>query len=149
MKIEVALQKVDVLAIETAPFIYYVENHPIYSDKLDLIFKIVEAMSIKIVASTITLTETLVKPLKNSDNQTVKAYRELLMRHKSIQIYSVLPSIAEKAAELRAKYNLRTPDALHIATAIESNSDAFLTNDMGLKRITELQILILDELEIK
>lgn len=149
MKIEVALQKVDVLAIETAPFIYYVENHSLYSDKLDLIFKIVEATSIKIVASTITLTETLVKPLKNSDNQTAKAYRELLMRHKSIQIYSVLPSIAEKAAELRANYILRTPDALHIATAIESHSDSFLTNDLGLKRITDLQILILDELEIK
>ncbi len=149
MKIEVALQKVDVLAIETAPFIYYVENHPLYSDKLDLIFKIVEATNIKIVASTITLTETLVKPLKNSDNQTINAYRELLMRHKSIQIYSVLPSIAEKAAKLRATYNLRTPDALHIATAIESNSDVFLTNDLGLKRITDIQVLILDELEIK
>lgn len=57
-------------------------------------------------------------------------------------------SIAETAAELRARYNLRTPDALQIAVALENNCDAFLCNDNGLKRVTELKILILDELEL-
>lgn len=149
MKIRDALQSIRTITIETAPFIYYVEKHPLYGVKIRGVFQIIEQTNIQIVTSTITLTEVLTKPIKNGDAQLVNIYRGLLSRHKSIQIYSVLPSIAEKAAELRAKYNLRTPDALHIATAIESNSDAFLTNDLGLKRITELQVLILDELEIK
>ena len=56
--------------------------------------------------------------------------------------------IAESAADLRARYNLRTPDALHVASALSSGCDAFLTNDAGLKRVQELPILVLDELEL-
>jgi len=55
---------------------------------------------------------------------------------------------AKRAATLRAKYNLRTPDALQVATALEFDCQAFLTNDIALKRVTELRVLILDELEL-
>jgi predicted nucleic acid-binding protein len=49
---------------------------------------------------------------------------------------------------LRARYNLRTPDALQISAALETSCQAFLTNDTQLKRVTELRMLILDELEL-
>ena len=57
-------------------------------------------------------------------------------------------AIAARAAHLRAIYNLRTPDALQVAAALDANCDAFLTNDRGLKRVEELKILFLDDLEI-
>jgi hypothetical protein len=44
--------------------------------------------------------------------------------------------VAERAAELRARYNLRTPDALQVATALVRRCEAFLTNDARLKRVT-------------
>ena len=53
--------------------------------------------------------------------------------------------IAEKAAELRAKYLIKTPDALQLATVILSVCEAFLTNDKGLRRVSELLIIILDD----
>lgn len=43
---------------------------------------------------------------------------------------------------------LRTPDALQIAAALVAGCEAFLTNDAGLKRVTELRVLVLDELEM-
>jgi predicted nucleic acid-binding protein len=49
---------------------------------------------------------------------------------------------------MRVKYNLKLPDALQIATALETGCDAFLTDDKALKRLTELKILVLYELEI-
>jgi predicted nucleic acid-binding protein len=49
---------------------------------------------------------------------------------------------------LRARYNLRTPDALHVATRIDATCDAFLTNDAGIKRVIEIAVLVLDELEL-
>jgi len=52
--------------------------------------------------------------------------------------------IAEKAAELRANYGLRTPDALQIAIAIENNGTLFITNDKGLEKIKEVEVLVLD-----
>jgi predicted nucleic acid-binding protein len=55
---------------------------------------------------------------------------------------------AKRAATLRAVYDLRTPDALQIATALEFNCQAVLTNDKQLQRVTELRVLILDELEL-
>jgi predicted nucleic acid-binding protein len=43
---------------------------------------------------------------------------------------------------------VRIADALHIAAAIDAQCDAFLTNDKGLKRITEIVVWVLDDLEI-
>jgi predicted nucleic acid-binding protein len=55
---------------------------------------------------------------------------------------------ATSAADLRARYNLRTPDALQIATAITAGCNAFLTNDAALQRVSELRVLVLDQLEL-
>ena len=56
--------------------------------------------------------------------------------------------MAEIAADLRARYRLRTPDALQIAAALVTGCEAFLTNDAALRRVTDLQVLVLDELAI-
>lgn len=39
-------------------------------------------------------------------------------------------------------------DALQIATAVVSNCEAFFTNDVQLKRVTELRVLVVSELEV-
>ncbi|MEO8608692.1 MAG: type II toxin-antitoxin system VapC family toxin [Chloroflexota bacterium] len=147
MKISDALAHIQRLYIETAPFIYYVEYHPIYGDKMDDIFDIVNRDAIEVVTSVITLTETLTKPLKTGDKIVVQAYRTLLQQTRYITPVSINMAIAESAADLRSRYNLRTPDALHIATALNNHADAFLTNDLTLQRVKELPILVLDELD--
>jgi predicted nucleic acid-binding protein len=55
--------------------------------------------------------------------------------------------IGEGAARLRAKYNLRLPDALQMAAAISSGCDALLTNDAELARVTESKVLVIDALQ--
>jgi predicted nucleic acid-binding protein len=65
-----------------------------------------------------------------------------------MQLVSIDPETAKVAADLRARYNLRTPDALQLATAIKAGCDAFLTNDATLKKVTELKILVLSELQL-
>ncbi len=52
---------------------------------------------------------------------------------------------AQRAALLRASYNLSLTDALQVAAALSAGCEAFLTNDFGLKRVTELRVLVLDE----
>jgi predicted nucleic acid-binding protein len=49
--------------------------------------------------------------------------------------------IADRAARLRAEYRLATPDAIHIATAIESGATLFVTNDSELPDMPEIQFL--------
>ena len=148
MNITVAFHGIQRLCMEAAPLIYYVEENPVYSAKFDAILTVVESADIVVISSVITLTEVLTQPLKLRDLRLVTEYRDILLHNGQFQLLPVTQAIAEKAAELRARYNLRTPDALHVATALESDCDAFLTNDMGIKRVTEITVLVLDELEL-
>lgn len=49
------------------------------------------------------------------------------------------------AAELRAAYNLTLADAFQIAVCLAAGCDAFLTNDMSLRRAKEVKVIVLDE----
>ena len=55
-------------------------------------------------------------------------------------------AIADTAARLRAEHGLRTPDALQAATAIRRGATAFLTNDAGLVRVSEVEVAVLERL---
>ena len=96
----------------------------------------------------VALTEVLTKPKKVGDTKTECEYRDLLLHSRNFKLIQIDSTVAERAADLRARYSLRTPDALQIAAALETGCQAFLTNDMQLKRVTELRVLILDELEL-
>jgi len=148
MKLSTALIGVNLLGIETAPFIYYTESRPGYVDKMRMIFQAVFNAQVRVATSTLTLTECLTKPLRDQDAALVTAYQAMLRQTRGITLLPVNTTVAARAADLRARYNLRTPDALHVATALTAGCDAFLTNDLGLKRVQEVRILILDELEM-
>lgn len=53
-------------------------------------------------------------------------------------------AVSIKAAQLRAKYRFRTPDAIQLASVIRKKGDIFITNDRGLKNVTEIKILTLE-----
>ena len=52
-------------------------------------------------------------------------------------------SVVERATDLRARYSLKTPDALHLATAIELHADVFLTGDQTLARCADVAVEVL------
>jgi predicted nucleic acid-binding protein len=52
-------------------------------------------------------------------------------------------AIGEGAARLRARYGLRTPDAIHLATAVAARAEAFVTTDRRLARVRELEVRVL------
>ncbi|MDI6781965.1 MAG: PIN domain-containing protein [bacterium] len=70
-------------------------------------------------SSVITLTEVLTQPLRKSKRDIVEKYRQFLLNSSNFIVYSVDPIIAEKAAELRAQYGIKTPDAIQFAIGIE------------------------------
>jgi predicted nucleic acid-binding protein len=148
MKLDEALANINFIGLDTSPFIYFVEQNPLYVDLMREFFKRLTNHNFQACSSVITLTEVLVQPLRQNNQTLAKEYRDLLFNGTNFQLLSLTSSVAETAAELRAGYNLRTPDALQIATALENGCDAFLCNDNGLKRVSELRILILDELEL-
>lgn len=148
MKLPAILQGVRQLAFDTAPLIYFVERHPSYFDRMLFIMRYVDRGLIAGVVSTMALTEVLVQPLRAGNATLTERYEAILSNSRDFRLEAVTSTVARQAAELRARYNLRTPDALHVATAIIAGCDAFLTNDSNIKRVNEISIFVLDELEL-
>ena len=148
MKIADALRGVRQLGIDSAPLIYLVEKHPTYFDQVVFIMRHIHNGSIDGVASVLALTEVLVHPLRTGNQTLAQDYENILLNSTGFRLVPVDTNVARQSADLRARYNLRTPDALHIATALEAGCEAFLTNDLALKRVTEVRVLALDELEL-
>ena len=137
-----------IVFLDTAPLIYFIEGHSVFQQQLRKLFLLNDQNYFKFLTSTITLLEILVKPLRAGDLKVVENYKTILTNSTGITIFEINNSIAFKAAEIRAKYNIHTPDALQIATSIEWKADYFLTNDFRLKAIKELKIIMPQELEL-
>lgn len=105
-------------------------------------------MAIAAYSSVITLTEVLAQPKRAHNPAVEDEYRDLLLHSRNFNLIPIDYSIAEIAADLRARYRLRTPDALQLAATINIGCEVFLTNDAALQRVTELRVLVLDELEL-
>jgi predicted nucleic acid-binding protein len=133
------------IGLDTAPLIYFIEEHPIYLEAILNFFEAVERDEVTAVTSTVTLLEVLVHPFRNNNDELATEYRDILLRSKVITS-DVSAPIAEAAAQLRSHHNIRTPDAIQIATAMHAGATHFLTNDIRLPTIPSLEILVLDDL---
>jgi len=147
-KLDDALIGVTKLAFDTSPFIYFVERHPTYLDLMREIIRRVDQASFTGWSSTVTLAEVLTQPKRLGKTQVEIEYKDLLLNSNNFTLLEIDVVVAETSADLRARYNLRTPDALQIAAALSVGCDAFLTNDSAHKRVNELRVLVLDELEL-
>jgi predicted nucleic acid-binding protein len=78
--------------------------------------------------SMITVEEILVRPFRHGSAAVATA--EGFLRHfAEIRLVEVSYDIAREAARIRAVTNLRTPDALIIATALVTETHVLVTND--------------------
>ena len=133
------------ICIDTAPIIYFIEKHPKYITHLHPLFVEINKGNVEAITSTITLLEVLVLPLKNNNKILAEKYREILLYSDGFTTFEVLHEVSELAAKLRAKYNIKTPDAIQIATAILYGASLFLTNDPNLKKVAGITVFILDD----
>ena len=148
MKLDDAFRDVQSVGLDTSPFIYFVERNPHRVDIMREIFRRITNGRFKAISSVITITEVLVLPFRQGNQKLVDSYNDLLFNGINFHLAAIDFAIAKTAAKLRAEHNLRTPDALQIATALENGCDAFLCNDKNLKRVDQLRVLVLDDLEL-
>lgn len=82
------------------------------------------------------------KPLRAGDTVLLALY-EALFHGPEMQLVDITADVVEKATELRANLNFKTPDAIHLASAIFVKASAFLTGDKTLARCREIAVEIL------
>ena len=132
--------------LDTAPIIYYIEEDPIYAAISAEVLNITDKNhDCFLFSSVITLTEVLIAPMRKKNDEVVESYKNILLNSGDFMIYPVDSIIAEKAAELRAVYNIKTPDALQLAVGIENDATLFVTNDKELSKVKEIEIFVLKD----
>lgn len=146
MKITDSLEGVRRLFLDTAPVIYFVEQHPQYFVAVREVFELLQNNLLMGVASPITLAESLVRPYSLGQTQLQQDFIELITENNNIEFVLIdKQNVILEAAQIRARYNIQLPDAFQIAVALAAKCDLFLTNDAILKRITELRVLVLED----
>jgi predicted nucleic acid-binding protein len=136
-----------VVGLDTTPLIYFIEENPTYLDMLHPFFEAMDRGEFNVVTSIVTLLEVLVHPFRRGDTRLAQQYRDILLNADNLTTIFLSQDIAEEAARLRAVHNIRTPDAIQMATAINGGASFLLTNDSGLPSLPELSLLVLDGLK--
>jgi predicted nucleic acid-binding protein len=149
LTVQQALAPVDRLGIDTAPFIYFIENHPTYAPIIQSLFLEADARQIKLITSVVTVTEVLTLPYRSGLLSLAQQYRNYMLNSGlPLSLQNIDLNIAETAAQLRAQYNLKTPDAFQLATAIEGKCTAFLTNDRALQKVLAIRVIVLEDMTV-
>jgi predicted nucleic acid-binding protein len=129
------------VALDTAAFIYFIEEHPLYLPALLPIFAAADREELTIVTSAVTLLEVLVVPYRAGNLPLANRYEALLNRSRGVRLREIDRGLLRAAAQLRASTGVRTPDALQLAAALSEGCTAFVTNDRRLPSLRGLRVL--------
>jgi predicted nucleic acid-binding protein len=134
------------VGIDTAVFIYFLEEHPAFLSVIQPLFAAAARGEVALVTSAVTLLEVLVVPYRAGNATLARRYETLLTESRELRLVDVDRAQSRAAARLRALYRLRTPDALQIAAALTFRCTAFVTNDRDFPDVTGLAIVRLSQL---
>jgi len=134
------------VALDTSVFIYQLEANVRYLPLTDQVFSWLERPDSRAATSTITMTELLVQPYRDSDERLVDEFYGLLSTYPNLDWIAPNLEIADLAARFRALHRLRTPDALQAATAAHARATGLITNDAVFERVEAFETLVLDRL---
>ena len=86
--------------------------------------------------------EVLAGPLRHGNEIMANRYFRTLSTSCNWQVQSMDSELAFMAARTKTRYGLKLPDAVQVATAIQSGSVALVTHDRDFSSVDEIQILI-------
>ena len=128
-------------AVDTAPFIYLIEEDPAFLPVVLPLFTDADRGDRLLVTSTLTLLEVLVVPYRAGNAQLADRYESLLTRSRGLRLIDISRDLVRASAQLRATIGVKTPDALQLAAALLAGCTSFVTNDRRLPTIPGLKVL--------
>ena len=131
--------------LDTTAIIYSVERNEPYCTLLDPVWQQAEAGRLVVVCSELAVSETLVRPIREGNTDLEAVFRSLFTAREMVLVPATR-QLWEDAARLRAETGLKTPDALHAATALRADCSLFITNDTGFRRVQGLPLIVLEDL---
>ena len=128
-------------AIDTAVFIYLIEEEPRFLPHILPLFAEADQGKRELVTSALTLFEVLVVPYRAGNRQLAERYEALLTRGQGIRMIELTRDQLRAAAQLRAATGAKTPDALHLVSALGAGCKTFVTDDRRLPTVPGLRVI--------
>lgn len=144
-KFKKVLEKHKRIGLDSMGFIYFLEDNSNFANLAEIIFELAEKDEAVIISTVLAPIEVLTGYRKTKDSAAENEFIQMVQDFPNIEIYDLDFRMIERVVDLRAKYSIKTPDAIHIATAIENKADIFVTNDAALKKIKEIEIVCLKD----
>ena len=115
--------------VDACLLIYLVERHPRWGEGVSKAMS--NAVDAQFGISPLVKFECMVGPAKRGDPVLERAYTDVF----DLFVPLAMPdSVYLQAAQLRARFGLKSPDALHLATAQHHRCEALWTNDKRLNQ---------------
>ena len=139
------LKSIKLVGLDAMIFIYHFDQRKPYYPLTLKFFELLEKRKLKAITSIMSPIEVLSHPPLEKEPKKLEAFREFFAKEVGLEICDVNSEIGESAAALRRKHRLRTPDAIQLSTAMESQAEIFITNDDRFRKITHFPILLLKD----
>jgi predicted nucleic acid-binding protein len=129
------------VALDTQIFIYFIEEDDRFLSLVKPLFEAVDRGELVGVTSGLTLMEVLVVPYRSGNSALADRYESLLTTSRGLRFVEVDRRLLKAAAQLRATFKFRPPDAIQVAAALVSDCKSFLTNDRRIPAVPGLKII--------
>lgn len=98
----------------------------------------------KLVTSLFSRLECRVAPIRNSDAKLLADYDEFF-RGDSVEILEISRDIVDLATSLRAQFGFKSPDAIHLASAVLAGAQVFFTGDAALAKCPAIAVELIEQ----
>jgi predicted nucleic acid-binding protein len=128
--------------LDTVICIYAVEGVPSFQARALARLTALRASGDQPAISDLTWLECRVKPMRSGDAVAL-ADMEAFLTAADVVRLALPTAVYERACRIRAVYNFKLADALHLAAAVEGGCGILLTNDFRLSSFPDLTVEVL------
>ena len=130
---------------DTNIFIYLFEGNKTAIPQIKLLQPLIEQGEITVVSSALVYAEMLPPVVKNGNQKIIQSLIDFLKETKFFTLIPVSFDISIHAGVLRGETGMKTPDAIHVATAMKEKCDVFFTNDKQIKTPKSLERILFSD----
>ena len=122
--------------------IYHIGGDPPFRARANKRIADLESAGDRFAVSHLSRLECRLRPIRIGDAAALALYDDFFALP-NVQIVPITQAVFDRATLIRATFNLKLGDALHLAAAVEAGCDRFLTNDTALARFPDIPVEIL------
>ena len=128
--------------LDSVIVIYRIEGDPPFKTRANRRLSDLESAGDRFAVSHLSRLECRLQPIRIGDTATLAHYDDFFaLPH--VEVVPITPAVFDRATLIRATFNFKLGDALHLAAAVEAGCDLFLTNDVALARFSDIPVEIL------